>query len=89
MYLIIETYGASIGSYPLILETILKSCITPEQVFSFCVENEMSCIIICHVYLIIALLSETKYGCTSQSDNDFFSYFFTETLLQILHKTLL
>ena len=34
-------------------------------------ENKTSCMIMCQAHFVITLLSETKYECTSQSDNDF------------------
>ena len=70
MHIVNEIYDANIRSYSLILENFFKSCITPEQVFSLRVGNKTSCMLTCQAHLILTLLSEMKYECTSQSDND-------------------
>ena len=71
MHIVNEICDANIRSYSLILKTISKSCITPEQVFSLHVESKTSCMLMCQGHLILTLLSETEYECTSQSDNVF------------------
>ena len=71
MHVLNEMYDANIRSYLLILETISKSCIAPEQVFSLCEDNKTTCMLMCQEHLILTLLSDTKYKCTSQSGNDF------------------
>ena len=53
MHIVNEIYDANIFSYSLILETISKSCIAPKQVFSLCMENKMSCMLMHQVHLIL------------------------------------
>ena len=72
VHIVNEIYNTNIGSYLLILETTSKfTSIGAEQVFSLRVKNKASCMLVCRAHFMLTLLSETKYKCTSQSDNDF------------------
>ena len=81
MHLVNEISNTNIRSYLAILETISSSCVPPEQFVSLHVENKTSCMIMCQAHLILALLLETNYECTSESNNVFFCccYSFTKT----------
>ena len=71
MHVVNQIPDANICRYSLILETISISCIAEEQVFSLPVQNKTSCMLLCQAHLILTLLSETKYECTSQSESNF------------------
>ena len=71
MHIVNEIYDANICTNSTILEFISKSVISPEPVFCLQVENKASCMLMCQAHLILTLLSETRYKCTSQNDTDF------------------
>ena len=54
------------------LEFLPKIVMALKQVFALRVQSKTSCMLMCQAHLILTLLSETKYLCTSQSDGDFF-----------------
>ena len=64
-------HDANICSYLMIVDAVSKSCLAEEQDFSLQVENKTSCMLLCQAHLILTLLSETEYECTSQSDRNF------------------
>ena len=70
-YFVNQIHDANIRSYQLILDATSKSYLAEEQVFSLRIENKTSCMLLGQAHLILTLLSETKFECTSQSDSDF------------------